>query len=235
MPKQIVIFLFLFFSHLIYGQNEIAINVGFSYNDYVIINNPDNLFKEINLSKKQPLANVVFSTAYGKFLYSFQVGVINFNKSYYLEDDKLGYEHATSYSYYKFGYNFGKRWYLDSKHNFATSTSIGVHMILKQRNIIIDNVGTYLEYKIDENEVTVINENVAEFKNEIAIVSSTCFKAKLFKGLHLNVVCDFNFWRNTVFVDSKYSVLRNRSYIGDLKIRAFKPVVLAYLGLSYNF
>ena len=90
MPKQIVIFLFLYFSHLIYGQNEIAINLGFSYNDYVIINNPDNLFKEIDFSKKQPLANVVFSTIAGKFLHSFQVGVINFNRSYYLEDDKFG-------------------------------------------------------------------------------------------------------------------------------------------------
>ena len=235
MPKQIVIFLFLYFSHLIYGQNEIAINLGFSYNDYVIINNPDNLFKEIDFSKKQPLANVVFSTIAGKFLHSFQVGVINFNRSYYLEDDKFGYEHATSYSYYKLGYNFGKRWYLGSKHNYAISTSIGVHMILKQGNIIIDNVGTYLEYKIDENEVTVTNENVPEFKNEFSLVSSTNFKAKLYKRLHLNVRCDFNFWQHPVFVDLRYSVLFNRSYIGDLKIRAFKPVVLAYLGLSYNF
>jgi hypothetical protein len=133
------------------------------------------------------------------------------------------------------GYNFGKRWYLGSKHNYAISTSLGVHLIRKQGNIIIDNVGTYLEYKIGENEATVINENVPEFKNEFSLVSSTCFKAKLYKKLHLNIGCDLNFWENAVFVDSKYSVLLNRSYIGDLKRRAFKPVVVAYLGLSYNF
>ena len=181
------------------------------------------------------MANVVFSTIAGKFLHSFQVGVINFNRSYYLEDDKFGYKHATSYSYYKLGYNFGKRWYLGSKHNYAISTSLGVHLILKQGNIIIDNVGTYLEYKIGENEVTVINENVPEFKNEFSLVSSTCFKAKLYKKLHLNVGCDFNFWKNAVFVDSKYLVLRNSIYIGDLKIRAYKPLVVTYLALSYIF
>ncbi len=235
MTKYLVALILVFMCRFTYCQSDISVNIGISYSDYNIRNNPNNLFKEINDDKMESTANLMISNFSGNFLHSLQLGVINFTRSYYLEDKKFGYGHGNAYSFWKVGYNFGKRWHIDSKHRFSLSSTIGVHMIIKQKNLNLDFLGTYIEYPIDTNVITVTNESVPKFKEEFAIVNSTYFKIRLYKNLNMNIGCDFHLWFHPVFIDSKYSILENSRYIGVLEIRSFKPIVLAYLGLSYNF
>ena len=232
--KFILIVFFLALARFLCCQNEISLNFGYAYNDYKIVKNPGGIFRETSLSKLQPSANLTYSFLNSGRLHSFQIGVINFNRSYYLEDSKFGYEHSNSYTYWKLGYTVGKQWFFDSKHKFSLSSSLGCNIIIKQRNVGFDNIGNEIVYQIDSNLVHVMKENIPNSNPDIGLVNLTYFKLKLFNKIGLKVGVELFIWSRATFADSKYSILFNSDYIGELNIKSYKPNVYGFLGFSYQ-
>ena len=89
-------------------------------------------------------------------------------------------------------------------------------------------------YQIDSNLVHVMKENIPNSNPDIGLVNLTYFKLKLFNKIGLKVGVELFIWSRATFADSKYSILFNSDYIGELNIKSYKPNVYGFLGFSYQ-